>query len=139
MFQRSHIEQLLRINGVESTAPDQEIKSILLSARWHEKDVETALLVLRENKASHETHVDSVHKTFRADDQLQPETISALLGIDVDIPKNAVITSRGGKRQFRLSMGQIIGISLISIIFSGFFLFGSMWYLEMGIFHITMR
>ncbi len=138
MLERAHIEKLLKMNGVEPTAPDEEIKSVLVSARWHKNDVETALLVLRENTKNHETHVDSLHKVFRSDDYLKPETISALLGIDVDISKDALT---GGKKRGRpsISAGQMMQIGLVSLSVSLIFVLASMWYLQMGIFHITYR
>ncbi len=138
MLERSHIEQLLRINGAGISSPDEEIRSVLLGARWHQKDVETALLVLRENTKSHETHVDSLHKIFRTDDHLRPETISSLLGIDVAIPRSQV-TKNVAKRQRNLTTAQVIQISLLSLCFAALFVFGSMYYLHMGLFHISMR
>ena len=136
MFERRHVEELLRINGVPLTAPDEQIKSVLISARWHEKDVETAMTVLRENTVSHETHVDTLQKMFRSDDKLRPETISALLG--VDIPQGSLKTSEQLKRR-RLTLGQCMNIAVLSIVLSGACVFGAMWFEHAGIFHITMR
>lgn len=137
MIERSQLEKLLKVNGVESSAPDDEIKSVLLSARWHQNDVETALLVLRENKVNHQTHVDSLHRVFRSDDKLRPETMLALLGIDVDVPTNSVVHKSGMKRY--VSTGQILQISAVAVCFSLLFVLGSMWLLQMGIFHPTVR
>jgi hypothetical protein len=136
MFERAHIEKLLKLNGVEATAPDEEIKSVLLSARWHKNDVETALLVLRENTNSHESHVDSLHKVFRSDDNLRPETITALLGIDAEVEKG---TLQRRAMQPRVSAGQIIQIGLVSLALSLIFILASMWFLQMGFFHPTLR
>ncbi len=136
MFERAHIEKLLKLNGVEATAPDEEIKSVLLSARWHKNDVETALLVLRENTTSHESHVDSLHKVFRSDDSLKPETITALLGIDSHLAKGSLETRNMTPR---ISAGQILQIGLLSLSLSLIFILASMWFLQMGIFHPTLR
>lgn len=138
MFERRHIEQLLKVNGVPVTAPDEEIKSVLVSARWHEKDVETAMLVLRENTTSHESRVDTLHKVFQSDQRVNPETLSALLGVEVSI-KNEDINTEYKKPRRTVTAGQILQISLISLFSSVIFVLISMWYLEMGIFHITMR
>jgi len=138
MLERDHIEKLLKLNGVAVTAPDEEIKSVLLSARWHKNDVETALLVLRENTKSHETHVDSLHRIFSSDEHLQPETISALLGVDVTI-SNADLDERKRYSRNAISPQQMMQIGIMSLILSLIFVFASMWYLEMGVFHITMR
>lgn len=138
MFERRHIEELLRVNGVPTTAPDEEIKSVLLSARWHQKDVETAMLVLRENTTSHKTHVDSLHKIFSSDSKLRPETISSLLGIDIDIKRGSIDTN---KRYIRRSMTllKMVQICFVTIVLSVFSILFSMWYFEIGMFHVTMR
>ena len=138
MLEREHIEKLLKLNGVSVTAPDEEIKSVLLSARWHKNDVETALLVLRENKISHETHVDSLHKIFSTDEHLQPETISALLGVDVSI-SNEDLDLRKRYSKNAIAPQQMMQIGVVSLVLSLIFVFASMWYLEMGVFHVTMR
>lgn len=135
MIERSHVERLLRLNGVEATAPDEEIKSILVSARWHKNDVETALMVLRENTVSHQTHVDTLHKVFQSDDSLKPETISALLGIDVDIAKDAISQKRSGRPT--MSVGQAFQIGCVSAGIAFVLFIASMWYFEMGIFYVA--
>ena len=138
MLERAHIEKLLKLNGVSVTAPDEEIKSVLVSARWHKNDVETALLVLRENTKSHETHVDSMHKIFRSDEHLKPETISALLGVDVTVSGDDVELHRRYAKSM-VSAQQMMQIGIVSLVLSLIFVFASMWYLEMGVFHITLR
>ena len=137
MFEREHIEKFLKLNGVEPSAPDDEIKSVLISARWHENDVETALLVLRENPQSHETHVDTLRRVFRSDEHLKPETISALLGVDVNIPSDNIDHRRFSRGT--MSARQMMQIGLVSLSVSVIFVIASMWYLQMGIFHIAMR
>ncbi len=138
MIQRAHIENFLKLNGVDMSSPDEEIKSVLLSARWHKDDVETALLVLRENTQNHETHVESLHRVFRSDERLKPETISALLGIDVDIPQDEVNPNSFMRRYHIMSPSQMMQIGLVSLSVSVIFVMASMWYLEMGIFHPTV-
>jgi hypothetical protein len=138
MIDRRHIEELLRLNGVKETAPDEEIKSVLISARWHEKDIETALVVLRENKDSHATRVERLNKVFTSDDKLKPELISSLLGVDVDISNDA-FGSDPRKNRRSLTFGQIVQICCLSILISSACIIGMMWHLEVGLFHFTMR
>lgn len=138
MLERSQVAQFLKLNGVPVTAPDEEIKSVLLQARWGEKDVETALLILRENINSHQTHVDSLRKVFQTDTALKPENITALLGIDVFVSKDS-IEKRGQKRNRSMTLLQGIQMIFLSLVLSGSFIFGAMWYMQIGIFHITMR
>lgn len=136
MFQKNHIEKILRLNGLEPTASDEEIKSILISARWHADDVDAAILVLRENTVTHQTHIDSLHKVFQSDDRLRPETISALLGIEMDLPATLSESKKKGS-QSRLSSQQIMNITIVSLSLSLIFVLAAMWYLKMGIFHQT--
>jgi hypothetical protein len=138
MFERHHVEELLRINGVPLTAPDEEIKSVLISARWHEKDVETAMTVLRENTVSHHTHVDTLQKMFRSDEKLRPETISALLGVDIEVPQGSLKTTDQLKKR-SLTLSQVFHIAFLSIVLSSVCVIGTMWLTQAGLFHITMR
>lgn len=137
MFQRQHIEQLLRLNGVSVDDSDDQIKSVLISAQWHKEDVEAAVLVLRENKKNHKTHVDSLHKVFRSDDRLRPETISALLGIEMNITSKE-IAKRHKNANGQMRASQMLLVAAMALILSAIFLFASMKHLEMGLFHKTL-
>jgi len=84
MINRSEIEKILKVNGVPPSSPDDRIRSVLLSARFDKDEVDTAIMVLREDGTSKEVRVDGLHKVFRTDETLQPKEISELLGIEVD-------------------------------------------------------
>ena len=85
MIDKRNVEAFLKVNGIPPTAKDEEIRSVLLSARWNNNEVDTALMVLKENTKSNETHVDTLHKVFNSDDRLSSSEISKLLGIDVNL------------------------------------------------------
>ncbi len=85
MIDRQQVETLLRIHGLSPTAPDEEIRSILLSAQYNHDEVDGALMVLRENATKHTSRLDGLHKIYRTDKGLLPNEVSALLGIEVDI------------------------------------------------------
>ncbi len=84
------MNQFLKQNGIPSTAPDEEIRSILISARWDNNDVDTALMVLKENRDSKATHVDTLHRVFHSDERLTPADISSLLGVKVSLSNEGV-------------------------------------------------
>ena len=132
MIDRRHIEQILRMNGLDHEASDDEIKSLLISARWHHDDVETALVVLREDPKTHQRHLDAVHRVFNTDDRLAPETISALLGIDVEVNNVSEVHQKSLQRGY---YSQLISMVFVSIVLAGIFLVGAMWYLKMGFFY----
>jgi GTP cyclohydrolase III len=85
MIDRKQIESILKINGVKPTSPDERIRSVLLSARYDSDEVDTAIMVLRENTKTNKTHVDGLHKVFRTNEALGPDEISQLLGIEVNV------------------------------------------------------
>lgn len=90
MIEKRSIETFLRVNGIPPTAKDEEIRSVLISARWNANEVDTALMVLKENTNSQETHVDTLHKVFNTDSRLNSAEISLLLGIDVQLSNEDV-------------------------------------------------
>ena len=85
MINRTQIEALLKINGVPAGSPDEQIRSVLLSARYSKDEVDTAIMVLRENVTTHKSRVDGLHKVFRTSESLKPDEISQLLNIQVDV------------------------------------------------------
>ena len=90
MIEKRNVEAFLKVNGIPPTAKDEEIRSVLLSARWNNNEVDTALMVLKENVKNNETHVDTLHKVFNSDDRLSSAEISKLLGIDVALSDHDV-------------------------------------------------
>lgn len=133
MLDRSVIERMLKANGVETVASDEEIRSVLISAKWHDDDVDAAITVLRENTATHQTRVDSMHKIFRSDEKLKPETVSSLLGIDIDLPMHN--ETKPTKVRHDMSAGQVVQIALISMALALFFVLGAMWMMDFGLFY----
>lgn len=136
MIQRNQVEQILRINGVSETAEDEEIKSVLLSARWHEDDVETAMMVLRENVNDHKTHVDTIHQVFHTDQRLSPESVTSLLGIEMDVTSED-IKKHKRNADAHMRLGKVALLAFVTLIFSLIILFAFMWYAQVGIFHIS--
>lgn len=132
MIDRKHIESFLTINGLPADAPDEEIRSLLISARWHENDVETALVVLREDPQKHHQHIDSVHKVFHSDQRIKPETLNALLGIDIELNQVSQEHHKEMTRAYRL---QMLSMILFSLFLGATALMFAMWYLKVGVFH----
>jgi len=133
MIDRQHIESLLKANGVPPTAPDEEIRSVLISARWNHNDVDTALMVLKENTATQLIHVDTLHKVFHSDERLSPADISALLGIKVSLSKDDVSTLAVRRRRTEKMQTLIAIILALSIVFLGMILF--MYKERIGVFY----
>jgi len=131
MFDKNHLETLLKINGIHKSAPDDEIRSVLLSARFKDDEVDTALMILRENPLTKQTHVEGLHKVFRTDTGLKPSEISNLLGIEVNMDQN-VITAK--KKNLKLSFLQFVLLWLISLTLAVLAVLAYMYSNNMGVF-----
>lgn len=114
MIEKRNIEAFLKVNGIPPTAKDEEIRSVLLSARWNNNEVDTALMVLKENTKNNETHVDTLHKVFNSDDRLSGAEISKLLGIDVNLSDNEL--DLNAKHQLSQNTTVIITFALSIVI-----------------------
>lgn len=133
MIDRTHIEQILKLNGLAPTAADEEIRSVLISARWNKEDVETAITVLRENVNTHKSRVDTLHDVFLTDKKLSPEAIHSLLGIDVQVDSKELETLRVSRRN--LYYWQILSIFVIAILIAFTLVLGMMYMTGFGVFH----
>lgn len=112
MLNRNRVESLLKVNGISPTSPDEVIRSVLLSARYTEDEVESAITILRENVKTNKSRVDGLHKVFRTDQTLKPKEISDLLGIDLSISDTVV---RGGKPR-RIQGSQFVAVCILSVV-----------------------
>lgn len=131
MISKEAVEHFLRANDVHPTAPDEQIKEILLRAKWNKRDVDTALTVLRENLVTNETYIDTLHKVIRTDERLQPDTISALLGVEVDVSE---IEERDRQRR-SVATSSILSVLAIAISLTIIIVGMTLWLLEMGPFY----
>ncbi len=131
MLQKKDIETILKINGVSAVAPDEEIRTVLLSARYNNDEVDTAIMVLRENMKTHQTKVEGLHKIFRTDEALKPSEISALLGIDVQIDE--ITTPQDSSRENNFFQSSLVVI--FATVFAVIGVVIAMYVYEVGIFH----
>jgi hypothetical protein len=129
MADKKQIESILRVNGLGTSAPDEEIRSVLISARFDDDEVNAALVVLRENTKTNETRVD--HKVFRTDEGLQPKEVSRLLGINIAV-RDPI--ERDNKKR-HLSYLELFLLSLVSLLLATVFILVYMYSHDIGIFH----
>jgi len=135
MIEKKRIEDFLRANGVPATAPDEEIRSILLGASFDENEVNTALLILKENTISNETHIDALHKIFRSDNRLKPSEISSLLGISVNLSDNDIYYNTADKRRTTIINAFFISLFVVVFVFLGLFIM--MYVDQVGPFYVA--
>lgn len=136
MIDPHHIESLLKVNGLQKTAPDEQIRSVLLSARFKEDEIETALMILRENINTKQTKVDGLHKVFRTDQTLSSAEISKLLGINVDIDSINVVetTHRNDMKAWQM---MLLWVASLILALAGIMMY--MYSTHTGVFHPTMN
>jgi hypothetical protein len=115
MLNKHHIEAILKANGIPATAPDEEIRSVLISARFNENDVDTALVVLKENVVTNKPHVDTLHKVFHSDDRLTPAEISSLLGVQADFSEVVEPSREVAKTSQKRSMMMAMALAFIIV------------------------
>lgn len=133
MIDKRSIEAFLKVNGIPPTAKDEEIRSVLLSARWNNNEVDTALMVLKENTGSKKTHVDTLHKVFNSDDRLSASEITSLLGIDFTLSDSDVKDLGNVSKNMEKGRSLItFGLSLIIAVSAIFYL---MYKEKAGVFH----
>jgi len=130
VLQKKQIETILKINGVNPTAPDEEIRSVLLSARYNDDEIDTAIMVLRENVNTKESHVDGLHKVFRTNETLKSQEISSLLGIDVEIDDLPYFTEKPKEVHWNVRVFFVTLTIVVAIV--GVFI--AMYVKEVGIF-----
>lgn len=133
MIDRQHVESLLRANGLPPTAKDEEIRSLLLEARWDVNDVEMALEVLRSQTDGTNAHVDSVHQAFRSDQKLSPSDINKLLCVSFAFRPDEVGDTTP-QREKRDRLGFWLSVLFATAIASGMVMF-MMYQKDLGIFH----
>ena len=115
MIKKEHIENILKLNGLDVSAKDEEIKSILLSARYDHNEVDAALMVLRENKTTKKTRVDGLHKVFRTNESLSSAEINELLGINVCLEERVLAGSNA--RRFTTVSGTLLLLVSVFVAF----------------------
>ena len=133
MIDKNRVESILKVNGLTPTSDSEQIQSVLLSARYSKDEVDTAIMVMREDKKTNETRVDGLHKVFRTDNGLTPKEISKLLGIDIAIT-DKLHDLEAEKRANNLFTLFLTGISVALAILS---ILMYMYIAKIGLFHPT--
>lgn len=91
---RSQISLILRQHGLSAAASDEVVTDALRQSGFADKDIVTALYILRETPEPQTSKLHGLHKVFRTDTLLEPAEISSLLGIDVPIKQQLDIAKR---------------------------------------------
>jgi len=87
MTHKEQVENFLRLNDIAHDAPDEEIRSALNAARWHARDIEHALMLLRGMDMEESALRSRGHDLLNSYQKVSPETLSSLLGVPVRVRK----------------------------------------------------
>ena len=119
MLDRGQIERILRLNGLSAENADEEIISLLRSARWRDDDVDEAIIILRQDPNTPQAGGYRVNDALRTDKKLAPETLNSLLGIDVQVNNIADQHRTSLRHTYNI---QVFSLVLLSILFALAFL-----------------
>lgn len=131
MMNKKQIETILKINGFNETTPDDQIRTVLLSARYSKDEVNKAIVMLKQDPNTKEVKVNGLHKIFYSDTHLKPCEISGLLGIDIDL--SAPISRRS--RNNTISTLQFIAVWFFSVVIAVTGILFYMYLNQIGLFH----
>lgn len=120
---------------MSSSSPDEHIRSVLLSARYNKDEVDTALMVLREDLNTKQTRVDGLHKIFRSDESLRPKEISKLLGIEVDASQ--FVPAEQKHRNYAAIQYIVVWFFSVALAVTGIMFY--MYINQVGLFHPTVK
>ncbi len=134
-MRREDIINFLRINQVAESASDDEIRKTLTDGRWHARDVETALLILR-GKKSESGGMSVASAVVHSDVRPSPDTIASMLGLNVSLKnirnKHAAITTPPSFLARALHAGLVLVVSALIAVGAGMVL---MYIFDIGMYN----
>lgn len=130
---KREIETILKINGFDTSATEDQVRAVLLSARYTEDEVNVAISTLRGPSIKAFEKNSSLQNIFYADKRLHAGEISKLLGVDVEI--NTPISRRSSRST--VSLVQFILVWFFSVVFAVSGILFYMYINEIGLFHST--
>lgn len=134
MITKEQIEAILKINGIPIESNDEQIRTVLLNARFTPEEAETAIGVLHNKISDQRTRIDGLHKVFRTDTTLKPNEISSLLGIEIEVPEGHLVVHKTHK----LKGWHFIVVWFVSVVFAVTGILFYMYLNQVGLFHPSM-
>ncbi len=85
---RNQLRTILKINGLSEDASDDEIRAVLVHARYSENEIESALVILQEAGELPNPQTVGLHSVMYTGNTLRANEVVSLLGVDmnVDLP-----------------------------------------------------
>lgn len=128
---RNQLKSILKINGYTEDASDDDVRAVLLQAKYSESEIENALIILRQSDVKPMVRSDGLHTVFYSDSHLKPREIAGLLGIEVDFEASSFRLEE--KKSFNLNEVLIIMVLSAVIAILGIVIY--MYSNQIGFFH----
>ncbi len=143
MLGRLQLESFFRINGITNDTSLEEKRELLIQAQWSTNEIESALnqeVTINPIPAKALTSLQqqsiSSGTLLKTDTKLKPDSVSSLLGIDINVHRSKLNT-QGKRIKDGFTFLQMVTIGTLSVGSALFFVGVAMWYLEMGFFHVA--
>jgi len=134
MFERHHLERILKINGVSHTASDAEFAAVLEHAHYRPDEVASAIKVLRGGSPPPMMQQSMTDKIMRSDSHLSPQEVTQWLGVEMKV-EGTLPTGHRPRDGSLVLKYMIIGFLSCALAVGGVVL--AMNLLQFGIFHPT--
>jgi hypothetical protein len=130
---KNQLKAILKINGCDECQSDEEIRAILLGARYSPEEIDNALVVLHAQDVPQPIRSDGLHKVFYSDGRLRPQEIAGLLGIEVDVNFGKRAPQPSESRSLTsVEVGLVVGLAvLFAVVGAGLY----MYIHDIGLFH----
>lgn len=133
MYDRKHIERVLKINGLSAESSDEEISAVLFGARYREEEVMQALRVLRNDVVMDSGDQSKMaQKIMRTDKSLTAGEVSKLLGIDIPIDR---FPKKKDKSAGEFTGVHAVVIAVLALLIAGMGVGLAMYAHGFGVFH----
>ena len=135
MLQKTHIQSILKINGINQDSTEEEVRAVLSSASYTEDEINAAVSMLKSGVEEPSlSKLDGLHKVFRSSDTLKPSEISDLLSIEVGVNElNTTRTSRA------TDLNEPIVFTFATVLISAVGLIVAMYIYNIDILHIAEK
>mgnify|MGYP000379545351 CR=1 FL=1 len=132
------IVETLQRNGVSNISNEAEVRACLYRLRWHPHDIDRAVKkIASSNQMQSFTHKSALHSLLRSDERIRPETLSSLLGFDIEITEEDVKSS-AYRAKPRVTFPRLFMIIVFGIILGCTVMVLLMWLTKTGLFHPTL-
>lgn len=132
------IIETLKQNGVTDVHNEAEVRACLYRLQWHPSDIDRAVrLVTTADTNEAVSHQTALHILLRTDERLRPETLSSLLGIELEMTEDEV-THSAQRAAPRLTLSRLFVVVFVGVIIASTVMLIIMWFSKVGLFHPTL-